>query len=430
MAQRKALTQAERALVVKRHQAKATLAQIAGELGCSWHTVRKWWRHHRRGLPVRRHGRPAQGVLSTYPPELVMRAVDLKQTHPHWGPANVKVELRRDERFRQSPLPSNSRLAALFRERCPQAVQPHQHHPYPAPALPGVHQPHERWQMDGKENVPVGATQVATLLEVRDPASALMIASQAVLTTTAKGRRKLTRPETQEVLRGAFSHWGLPLEIQTDHEVTYTGAPDTDFPTSFTLWLVGLGVAHVTSRDRRPTDQAQVERNHRTLGDMGWKDQPSQTLAELQALVDERRTRYNQELPVWAADCQGQPPLVAHPTARHSGRPYLRALEWQLFDIQRVDRYLEKFVWPRLVTKGGTVSIANRPYLVGHSHQRKTISVRFLPETRAFRFELADGTFIKQLPAQGLEAAELIGFLPVDAGIFAPFQLPLALQGV
>ena len=60
---------------------------------------------------------------------------------------------------------------------------------------------------------------------------------------------------------------------------------------------------------------------------MTWADTTFADVAALQAAVDDRRARYNTELPVHAADCHGQPPLVAHPQARHSGRPYSPALE-------------------------------------------------------------------------------------------------------
>jgi transposase-like protein len=430
MTKRGALTQAEREYVDRRHRAGASLAVIAAELGCGWQTVRKWWRRQRRGQAVPIRGRPAQGILSTYPAELVQRAVELKATHPHWGPPNVKLELRRDERFSHSRLPSDARLSALFKARCPAAVQPHRRQLYPPPAPAAVRRPHQRWQIDGQEKVPFGSDQAATLLNVRDPAGALMIASRAILGTTPQGWRKPSRDEIKETLRDAFSHWGLPLEIQTDHEVVYTGAPGTDFPTTFSLWLVGLGLAHVTSRDRRPTDQAQVERGHRTLGDMSWKDQPSQTLAQLQALVDERRARYNQELPVRAAGCHGQPPLVAHPAARHSGRSFARAMEWELFELQRVDRYLAQFAWTRQVGTTGQVSLGGRAYFVGHAYDRQPVSVRFLPLTRAFRIELPNGSFIRQWPALGLEPVDLIGFMPLDEALLISLQLPLPWLGV
>ena len=430
MAKRGALTAAEQQYLGQRRQAGATLAMIAVELSCSRETIRKWWRRQRRGQSAERRGRPARGRLSSYPSELVEAALKLKRSHPHWGPANVRLELKRDTRFGSPPWPSAAGLSALFKARCPEALQPHRRQVYPARPPTLVYQPHQRWQIDGKEKVPLGAADVATILNVRDPAGALMIASQAIVTTTPKGWRKVTQAEVQETLRTAFTHWGLPLQVQTDHEVVYTGAPTFDFPSAFTLWLVGLGLQHVTSRERRPIDQAQVERGHRTLGDMSWKDQPSADLPQLQALLDERRARYNQELPVRAADCAGQPPLIAHPQARHSGRPFERALEWLLFDLSRVDAYLAQLVWTRQITATGDVSVGSRPYYVGRAHLKQTVSVQFLPKTRTFRFQLADSTLVNELPAIGLNALDLIGYNPPQEILPTPCQIPLPLQGV
>jgi hypothetical protein len=44
--------------------------------------------------------------------------------------------------------------------------------------------------------------------------------------------------ETQQSLREDFARWGLPEEIQTDHEGVYVGSADENFPSLFTLWLV------------------------------------------------------------------------------------------------------------------------------------------------------------------------------------------------
>jgi hypothetical protein len=76
---------------------------------------------------------------------------------------------------------------------------------------------------------------------------------------------------------------------------------------------------HPTEWIRRPTDQARAERTHRTLAEMGWLDEPGTSLAALQAVLDDRRQRYNYELPVQASDCHGRLTLVAHPQAIHSG---------------------------------------------------------------------------------------------------------------
>jgi transposase InsO family protein len=368
-------------------------------------------------------------MLSTYPPEVVQAAVSVKRAHPHWGPANVRLELKHQLGLADEELPSPARLSALFRDACPEAVQPRRRRAYPTQPPPPATYPHQRWQMDGKEKVAIGERDVATVLNIRDPASGLLISSRALLTTTPKGWRKVTLDEVQATLRQAFEEWGLPLDVQTDHEVVYTGSPATDFPSHFTLWLVGLGLTHLTSRERRPTDQSHVERSHRTLGDLTWQDEHFALVEHLQTALDVRRQRYNTEFPSRAADCQGHPPLVVYPQARHSGRPYRLDMEWSLFDLTRVDAFLAHHVWTRQVSQAGNVRLDNHLYFVGRAYARQTVSVRFIPVDRTFGFQLADGTLLGHQPAVGLDRADLIGFLPADCSP-VPFQLPLPLLGV
>jgi transposase-like protein len=430
MATRAPLTEAEKQYVYRRKMEGATLRQMAEALGCSCETARKWWRHRRDGTEPHPRGRPAAGILSTYPDQVRETAVTVKRTHPHWGPANVKLELKRQLALRDDELPSDSRLSVLFKAKCPEAVQPRQRRQYPEKPPSAASRPHQRWQVDGKEAVPLGDDDVATILNVRDPAGALMIASRAFDTTTEKGWRKLTLREVQDTLRLAFSAWGLPLEIQTDHEVVYVGSPEGRFPSLFTLWLVGLRVTPIVSRRRRPTDQPHVERNHRTLGDMAWKDEHCATLEQLQATLDDRRQRYNEELPVHAAHCQGRPPLEVHPWARHSGRPFHPALEWTMFDLPRVDAFLTSQVWTRKVSSVGHVSLAGHLYYVGRAHLEETVSVRFIPQTRSFRFQAGDGTLVADLAAVNLDKVDFVGYMPIEEALPVLFQLPLPLEGV
>lgn len=430
MTTRQPLTEAEKAYLAERRAAGASYPDSARDLACAVITIRKHARRQRDQQVVRPRGRPAHGILSTYPAELVERAVAVKRAHPHWGPANVTLELQRSPDFATVNLPSRARLSALFKARCPEAVQPHRHPAYPERALPHARLAHQRWQMDAKEKVVLAEHAIASVLNVRDPVTALMIASQAFLTTTDHHWRKLTLPEVQAVLRQAFAEWGCPLEIQTDHEDVYVGASTSDFPSRFTLWLVGLNMQHVTSRSRRPTDQAQIERGHRTLGDMTWKDETFAQVPALQTALDDRRQRYNTELPVTAADCDGQPPLRVHPVARFSGRPFQPELEWLLFDLNRVEAFLAQQVWTRHVGEQGQVGIASDHYYLGRARAFQTVTVRFQPGTRTFRFEAADGTHLATLPARGLDQADLIGFMPLTEHGPLIFQFPLPLVGV
>jgi transposase-like protein len=430
MATRAPLTEAEKEYIYRRKQEGASLTQIAHELECAYETARKWWRQKRDGTQPRPRGRPRRGILSTYAASIREGAIAFKRKHPHWGPPNVKLQLKRDLGLEEDELPSSPRLSALFKAECPEAVQPRKRRLYPERAPPSVTHPHQRWQVDGKEKVPIGDSDVATILNIRDPVGALMIASRAFLTTTPEWLRKLTLQEVQDTLRQAFTEWGLPLEIQTDRETVYVGAPQETFPSLFTLWLVGLGIKHIVSRDRRPTDQAHVERNHRTLGDMAWKDQPPDTVEQLQPVLDDCRQRYNEELPVQAADCAGQPPLIVRPWARHSGRPFHPGLEWMLFDLQRVDAYLAQQVWTRKVSARGTLQIGRHRYQVGSTHAGQTVSARFIPDQRIFRFQSSDGTLIAERPAFGLDKVDIIGHMPFEEAFPLSFQLPLPLEGV
>jgi transposase-like protein len=430
MVKRAPLAEAEKQHLMQRKRAGATLREVARELNYALATARKWWRYGRDSYQPRPRGRPALGILSSYSAELAEQAVALKRSHPHWGPANVKLELQEQLGLAAADLPSHARLAALFKSRCPEAVQPRRRTHYAEKPLAMASRPHQRWQADAQEKIRLTNGELVTILNVRDEYSAVIIASRAFVTTTPRGWRKLTLGEVQFTLRQAFAEWGRPYELQTDHEVVYTGSPAADFPAPFSLWLFGLGVTHVTGRSRRPTDQAEVERNHRTVGDMAWKDEPCATLEQLQALLDRRCRRYNQQYPSHAAHCQGQPPLVACPTASYSGRPFRMDVEWELFNMERVERYLASKVWTRQVSDSGGASIGHHLYSLGQTYARQAVAVTYFPEVHAFRFELANGSLATQLPARELTQADLIGFVPLAELLAQPFQLPLPLEGV
>jgi transposase InsO family protein len=412
---RPALTQLEKEELYHRKQAGARHAEVAQALGCSVETVRKHWQAFRRGIVRRARGRPARGALSSFAPGLAERALALKQAHPHWGPLNVLIDLCQPPAFAQARLPSRSRLSAFFHQRCPEAVQPRRRPGGQTAKPPKDACVHQRWQVDTKEKVRLGKGELASILEIRDPVSAVILVERAFQTTrTLATCRKLSLEENRSALRQGFATWGKPLEVQTDHEDVYAGSPTSDFPTPFTLWLVGLGIEHIFSRRNQPTDQGSIERHHRTVGDLGWKDQPPQDLVALQQQLAHDQQRYNQEYPAQAADCQGQPPLVRHPEAIFSGRPYTLEGEWASFNLARVDQYLARRHWVRKVDRNGRLLLGDQHYSLGRVYKGQRVAIRYLPEARAFRFETEQGHEIQTLPAKGLEIGDLTGLIPVD----------------
>jgi hypothetical protein len=258
-----------------------------------------------------------------------------------------------------------------------------------------------------------------------------MIASQAFeAPRTDKGWQHLHREHHQQALRQAFLQWGLPLEVQTDNDSEFSNLNDPSFPTLFTLWLVGLGIAHVLSRPHRPTDQPQIERNHRTQGDFVWNDQTFDHLELLQRALDHHRQLYNEQYPSEAAHCHGLPPLSVFPTAYSTGRPYHPNLEWDMLDLNRVDAFLTERIWTRKVAINGTVHLGDHYYILGRIWKSQPVSIRFLPGSRSFRFQAKDGSLILASPALGLEKEHLIGLIPANIPLPTGFQFSLPLPGV
>jgi transposase InsO family protein len=341
----------------------------------------------------------------------------------------IRLKLEGELSLEKSQLPSAARLSVLFKQACPDKVQPRQLR-LPPPPTQTVTSVHQRWQMDAKEGLPVGTERV-NVQEIHDKYSGLMIVSQTVATTLpGEHWRHLNRAEHQQVLRRAFSQWGLPLEVQTDNDGEFVNITDRTFPSHFTLWLIGLGITHVLSHPHRPTDQPQVERQHRSQGDFVWKDQTFDRIEALQQALDDQSQLYNHLYPSQAAHCQGRPPLSVFPTAESTGRPYHPDLEWELFDMHRVDTFLAQFVWTRKVARNGVVHIAGEGYSLGTIRKGQFVAVRFLPGSRSFRFERPDGTEIVVLPALGLEKEHFIGTIPAHLPLPVGFQYALPMPGV
>lgn len=117
MGTRTPLTEAEKQYIYERKQAGISLRGVAEELECSPMTVRKWWRYQRDGKQPGPRGRPRLGVLGTYPTAVRETALTIKRAHPHWGPANVRLELKRQLDLGEEALPSCARLSALFKAK-------------------------------------------------------------------------------------------------------------------------------------------------------------------------------------------------------------------------------------------------------------------------------------------------------------------------
>jgi hypothetical protein len=225
--------------------------------------------------------------------------------------------------------------------------------------------------MDNQEEIKLSNGELAVICNIRDPYGAAPIASKAFSGTVTTRSRKLTVAEFRQVLREAFTEWQtLPDSVWTDNELRLIGNPSSDFPSLLTLYLAGLGIRHTFIRPGRPTDHAQVERGHRTLDNLAFDEEALQEVAHLQQALDRERQVYLLEFPCHASDCNGRPPLIAHPELLHPRRFYQPELEPLLFSMQRVYDYLATFTFERIVSTSGAVALTHQ-VSIGRKYARE-----------------------------------------------------------
>jgi hypothetical protein len=425
MNNRRSLTVAEREAIYDGKLGGERLVDLAQECQCSLSCARKWWRVGRKqGRDALRRQRLslAGGALSHFESVVAERALYWKRLHPKRGASRILADMEGDKLLTGVRLPKPSALAAFFHEACPELLQ----HREPRPKSPSRSTYiHALWEIDGKENIRLADSTIATALDVREPLACYFLGSFAHAVQTEKTWRKLDLREIQADLRLVFAEFGLPVAIQTDRESVYGKPPEENFPTLFTLWLVGLGIAHQFGRPGQAIDQTHVERGHKTLFDWIEEPQPLANLVVLQSALDEARFMHNCVLPSHAGDCQGHPPQEIHPEVKVPLRPYAPDAELALFDLQRVDQFLSRFAWPHQVSKVGQVTVGPHLYYVGVTYAGQTVDVRFDPEDRHLAFHNAqNGHLLRRQPIRELTVVSITG-LEVPA---PPTGIPVQLS--
>ena len=424
MTQRTSLRKRE--AFVAAHQAGSSYAEIAERHEVSQECVRYWCRRARRGESLEsRYHRRAPGILQHFDPLVRYAILRLRLRHPRWGPSRIRYHLGKRASLRGKRQPSTTQIGRYL-------------HQWPrlrrwrkrgVPRIPPPQAPthvHEQWQVDFKLGIALADGTLVNLHTVHDPVGEVCITVQVTAAGMAGQKpKRVTFRELQSTLRSGFQRWQtLPAEVQTDGEALFAGNRTEQFPSQFTLWLVGLGIRHRLTRPGRPTDNAAVERNHRTLNDYAVRGHETCSLPELQAVLDQAWYDLAFVLPSQAKGCAGQPPVVAHPELLHPTRPYQTEQELALFEMQRVDHFLAQFTWHRIVGKTGQVSLGGQHhyYSVGRTYAAQQVAIRFDPTDRHFVFTLLDDPQqpIARRPARDLGAADLLGY---ELG---PQQLPLA----
>jgi transposase InsO family protein len=397
----------ERLDIIERAAAGQPDPEIAATLGCSVWTVRKWRRrgqHQGRAGLNSKMGRPTSGPLSKLPAGMREALLQMRRTHPGWGPTTLLAELRVDPRWTDQPMPSRSRIAALLSaEKLTRRYQKHSDLPIAAIQPDGA--PHDEWELDAQGSMYVAGVGKVSVITIIDTVSRLKVESYPCLEATNPPLEAY-----QLMLRRAFLTVGLPRRITFDHgTVFYDNTSASPFPTRLHLWLLALGIDVCFTRKRCPTDHAKIERTHQTMTlqallGQRWADQTA-----LWAGLDLRRSMLNEHIP--SSVFQGLAPLQAYPQASHSGRFYRPEWEAQMLDLDRVFAYLANCRWFRRLRTNGRLDLGGYEYSLGTTWCNQVFELHFDANQGCFLGQAAGRDITITFAPQGLTKPALMGEL-------------------
>ncbi len=411
----------ERIEMGERSDAGQTDPVIAEATGWSVWTVRKWrrkWQQQGRGGLASKMGRPPGGALAHFSAEVREAIRRLRKEHPGWGPETLRVELMTDPQLEDlGPVPCRSQIAAFLKQEG-LTRKYERHSELPQSAADAPQQPHEEWEIDAKGVMQVSSAGRVSLINICDVFTTLKVDSYPCMHTP-----KPKMLDYQLLLRRTFLKWGLPERLALDHDsVFYDNTSASPYPTPFHLWLIALDIQVIFGRKGRPTDQALVERSHQLLTQQALAGQNLPDAVAIQQALDDRLDFLAYRFP--SRSLNHQPPLVAHPQASHSERPYHPQWEWDLLDLRRVYDYLAQGRWFRQVSSQGQFSLGNYRYGIGTIFARQQIEITFDLETQIFLCHSEDASHSVRLPALGLTKQDMMGDLGPLVALPA-YQLPL-----
>ena len=432
-------TPSQRRTFYELHQQGLSYAEIADQYQVSRECVRYWCRRQRDGgsSETTYHREPG-GLLGRFDGMVRYCILRLRREHPRWGPRTIRFHLGKRSSLKGLALPSRAQIGRYLHQweefRRPPKEEDEDQRPDPPTEV------HQRWQVDFKVNIALQDCTAVDLHTVRDPVGETCLDAVLHLTQQVNIRTKrVPMEDVRSTLRHCFDYWNtLPDEIQTDGESTLVTSRADGFPSDFTLWLAGLGIKHLVIRPGQPTDNAEVERCHRTINDYAIVGNEKHPVIELQSILDDAVLELAFDLPSRAEGCAGRTPIEAHPELLQPRRPFRAEHELAHFDLRRVDAFLSTFAWTRKVSKNGQICIGghHQYYSVGKAYARQEVVVCFDPTDRCFVFypsypqqndlDQEDLQEIGRRPARNLEVEDLTGLATWPTGL-VPQQLPLPL---
>jgi transposase InsO family protein len=263
----------------------ATVKDTATRYGVDRRTLHRWLvRYATEGLG-------ALADKSTKPdrcphqiiPEIEARIVELRRSHPGWGPRTILNKLRRE----LDVVPSRSAIyRCLVRHRLIQ--------PKPRRRRRDDYKRWERsramelWQLDVMGGVKLGNGIQVSIVTGIDDHSRFCVMANVVARATA-------RPVCDALLE-TLNINGIPQQILTDNGKVFTGRLGLR-PANvlFDRICLNNGIRHLLTAPYSPTTTGKIERLHKTMRKEFFSHQSFESIDEMQAGLDAWVADYNNE---------------------------------------------------------------------------------------------------------------------------------------
>lgn len=296
---------------------------------------------------LRDRSRSPQTSPNRIPEKLIEQIINLREQYPYWGARKLQTILKRTG---SESIPAKSTIHKILKKygyiEKEKATNNH--------FIRFEHEaPNHLWQMDFKGHFPFekGRCHPLTIL---DDNSRFSLCLEACLNE----RGETIKP----LLIKTFERYGMPERINVDNGAPWGSLVGGAKYTTFSLWLIRLGVKVSYSRPFHPQTNGKDERFHRTLKLEVINPNYFKNIEQIQIHFNKWRDVYNLERPHEGINMQ-----VPAERYRPSYRTYptmTPPIEYPLdFSIRKVDCR-------------GRVSVEGRKVFVGMAFAQEPIGIR------------------------------------------------------
>ncbi len=303
-----------------------------------------------------------------------------------WGGRKIAAVMRHEGKV---AVPALSTITEILR-RHGKLEQRAAEHPGPYQRFERA-QPNELWQMDFKGDFTIGCGRCYPLTVLDDH-------SRYALAVEACGDQR--DRTTRERLTAAFRRYGLPDAMLMDNGAPWGDSGGQSF-TSFSVWLLRLGVRVVHGRPYHPQTQGKDERFHRTLKAEVLCGRHFADLGECQRAFDNWRGVYNHQRPHQALDLAT--PSDRYRSSQRSFPETLPPLEYGAGDIVRK------------ADKEGDIRFKTRRVRLGRAFRGELIALRPTNEDGVFSIHFCThriATFDLREPCGAVDIAKAMPTAP------------------